>query len=78
MARETKGTSTQNHGQSNTTLTMTQCLQKEPKYELGISQPSCKELQHFITQTLELETRTSEPSWPQINQTVQSQTLDKE
>ena len=55
MEMAMKGTDTQNHGQSNTTLTMTQCLQKEPKYELGISQPSCKELQHFTTHTMELK-----------------------
>ena len=55
MAKATQGTNTQSYGQSNTTLTTRQCLQKEPKYELGISQPSCKELQHFTTHTMELK-----------------------
>ena len=55
MAKAMQGTNTQSYGQSNNTLTKTQCLQKEPKYELGISQPSCKELQHFTTHTMELK-----------------------
>ena len=42
MGKETQGTNTQSYGQSNTTLTTTRCLQKEPKYELGISHPHAK------------------------------------